>query len=68
VSRAFLSAYRMSMSESPLLPAPGSFDQLLHGLIVDKALCELEYELNSRPEWARIPLTALVTLALPLQR
>jgi len=68
VSRAFLSAYRMAMSESPLLPEPESFNQLLHALIVDKALCELEYELNSRPEWARIPLTALVTLALPLQR
>jgi len=68
VSRAFLSAYRMAMSESPLLPEPESFNQLLHALIVDKALCELEFELNSRPEWARIPLTALVTLALPLQR
>jgi maltose alpha-D-glucosyltransferase/alpha-amylase len=67
VSRAFLSAYRMAMSESTLLPGPGSFNQLLHGLILDKALWELEYELNSRREWARIPLAALVTLALPLQ-
>jgi len=67
VSRAFLSAYRMAMSESPLLPGPASFNPLLHALIVDKALRELENELNNRPEWARIPLTALATLALPLQ-
>jgi predicted trehalose synthase len=51
-----------------VLPGPASFNQLLHALVVDKALCELEYELNSRPDWARIPLTALVTLALPLQK
>jgi len=67
VSRAFLGAYRTAMSESPVLPGPASFEPLLHALIVDKALYELEYELNSRPEWARIPLGALVTLALPLQ-
>ena len=67
VSRAFLGAYRMAMSESPVLPGPAAFKPLLHALIVDKALYELEYELNSRPEWARIPLGALVTLALPLQ-
>jgi maltose alpha-D-glucosyltransferase / alpha-amylase len=67
VSRAFLGAYRTAIGDSPVLPGPASFEPLLHALIVDKALYELEYELNSRPEWARIPLGALVTLALPLQ-
>jgi maltose alpha-D-glucosyltransferase/alpha-amylase len=67
VSRAFLGAYRMAMSESPVLPGPASFGLLLQALVIDKALYELEYELNSRPDWVRIPLTALVRLALPLQ-
>jgi maltose alpha-D-glucosyltransferase/alpha-amylase len=68
VSRAFLSAYRETMADSPVLPPGTSFDQLLDGLIIDKALYELAYELNNRPDWARIPLHALVTLALRLQR
>jgi maltose alpha-D-glucosyltransferase/alpha-amylase len=68
VSQAFLDAYRRTMEGSPTLPGGTSFDALLHALTVDKALYELVYELNSRPEWARIPLQALATLALPLQR
>ncbi|MGE0450601.1 MAG: maltose alpha-D-glucosyltransferase [Vicinamibacterales bacterium] len=68
VSRAFLSEYRATMAGSPVLPSGDAFDVLLHGLVVDKAIYELGYELNSRPDWARIPLDALATLALPLQR
>jgi maltose alpha-D-glucosyltransferase / alpha-amylase len=68
VSRSFLDAYRQAMGDTVILPRPGTFDQLLHAFIVDKAIYELTYELNNRPEWARIPLKALVTLALPLQR
>jgi maltose alpha-D-glucosyltransferase/alpha-amylase len=67
VSRAFLSAYRDTMADSTILPPGSDFDQLLHGFIIDKALYELAYELNNRPDWARIPLHALVTLALRLQ-
>ena len=48
--------------------APQSFDALLQALMLDKALYELRYEFNNRPEWARIPLTALAMLASPLQR
>jgi maltose alpha-D-glucosyltransferase/alpha-amylase len=67
VSRAFLSAYRDTMADSRTLPSGSDFDQLLHGFMIDKALYELAYELNNRPDWARIPLHALVTLALRLQ-
>ena len=67
-SRAFLDGYLEAMAGTNLLPAPASFDALLDAFITEKALYELEYELNNRPEWARIPLQALVTLALPLQR
>jgi maltose alpha-D-glucosyltransferase/alpha-amylase len=67
VSRAFLSAYRDTMADSRILPSGTDFEQLLHGFMIDKALYELAYELNNRPDWARIPLHALVTLALRLQ-
>jgi maltose alpha-D-glucosyltransferase/alpha-amylase len=67
VSRAFLIAYREQMGDAAVLPAGASFDRLLDALMLEKALYELGYELNSRPDWAHIPLQALVTLALPLQ-
>ena len=68
VSRAFLERLPHGDRASRRAARTGPFDPLLQALIVDKALYELGYELNSRPEWARIPLAALVTLALPLQR
>jgi predicted trehalose synthase len=30
--------------------------------VLDKAVYELEYELNNRPEWVRIPLTGILKL------
>jgi maltose alpha-D-glucosyltransferase/alpha-amylase len=68
VSRAFLEAYRETMSGSRVLPPAASFDTMLQALIVDKTFYELRYELNSRPEWAHIPLSALAALASSLQR
>jgi predicted trehalose synthase len=35
---------------------------LLDLFLLDKALYELNYELNNRPEWARIPLRGLSEL------
>ena len=35
--------------------------------MLEKALYELTYELNNRPDWVRIPLTGIARLALPLQ-
>jgi maltose alpha-D-glucosyltransferase/alpha-amylase len=67
VSRTFLESYRQAMGASPVLPPGRSFEALLDALVVEKALYELGYELNNRPEWARIPLAALARLASPLQ-
>ncbi|MFN7918196.1 MAG: maltose alpha-D-glucosyltransferase [Vicinamibacterales bacterium] len=67
-SRAFLDGYRQAMNVTDLLPSHASFDAILEALVVEKALYELEYELNSRPDWAAIPLRALSSLAFPLQR
>jgi maltose alpha-D-glucosyltransferase / alpha-amylase len=59
-SAAFLKAYLAVAGGAPILPAdPAQRAALLDLFLVDKALYELNYELNNRPEWARIPLHGL---------
>ena len=36
---------------------------LLDAMLIEKALYELRYELNSRPDWVGIPLRGLLKLA-----
>jgi maltose alpha-D-glucosyltransferase/alpha-amylase len=62
-SDAFLSRYRATLGASPIVPGEHAFDVLLEAFIVSKALYELRYELNNRPEWIRIPLTGILNLA-----
>ena len=46
--------------DAPFLP-PDLEDRstLLQAFIVDKAIYELGYELNNRPEWVGIPLAGI---------
>ena len=67
-SSAFLKAYRQTITSPPagtphLLPALDQADVLLNAYLLEKALYELLYELNNRPDWVRIPLAGI--LALP---
>jgi maltose alpha-D-glucosyltransferase/alpha-amylase len=63
-SAAFLGAYRQTVAGAPLLPAvPEHLATLLDALLLDKALYELNYELNHRPAWVRIPLRGVLDLA-----
>jgi maltose alpha-D-glucosyltransferase / alpha-amylase len=62
VGRAFLSGYRSAVPDPRILPAGRDFDALLSAFMLEKGLYELEYELNTRPEWIRIPLTGVLTL------
>jgi maltose alpha-D-glucosyltransferase/alpha-amylase len=59
-SQAFLNGYRATIQASPLVPDPPIFDALLRAFILEKALYELNYELNHRPEWVAIPLTGIL--------
>jgi len=59
VADAFLSGYRATVGGSPLLPQAGRWDRLLRAFVIDKALYELGYEVNHRPEWVRIPLIGI---------
>jgi maltose alpha-D-glucosyltransferase/alpha-amylase len=59
---AFLRAY-FSVARERVLPlSPDDLDALLHALLLDKALYELGYELNNRPDWVHIPLAGLLRL------
>ena len=61
VSCSFLAGYRQSVSRSAsLLPAPEAAQTLLRIALLEKALYELQYELNNRPEWVRIPLAGIL--------
>ena len=68
VAGAFLNEYMTALGEAPLLPrGPASRRALLAAFTLDKAMYELAYELNNRPDWIRIPLTGILKLANRLQ-
>jgi maltose alpha-D-glucosyltransferase/alpha-amylase len=61
VGAAFLKEYLLVMGESPILPAPNDERGLLLDVfLLEKALYEVNYELNNRPDWLRIPLRGVL--------
>jgi maltose alpha-D-glucosyltransferase/alpha-amylase len=67
VSAAFLSTYREAVAGAELIPTNnGELGQLLDAFLLDKALYELNYELNHRPAWTRIPLLGILSLCREL--
>jgi maltose alpha-D-glucosyltransferase / alpha-amylase len=63
VGAAYLKMYLDLMADLPLLPK--SLDQmqvLLNVSMLDKAVYELGYELNNRPNWVKIPLEGILQL------
>jgi maltose alpha-D-glucosyltransferase/alpha-amylase len=64
VAAAFLKGYTAAPGVLPLVPADhGQRAALLNLFLIDKALYELQYEMNNRPDWVRIPLRGLMELA-----
>lgn len=60
VSEAYLAAYYATVNNAPFLPASAEDRQLLLDLfLLEKAIYEVAYELNSRPEWLGIPLAGV---------
>jgi trehalose synthase-fused probable maltokinase len=62
----FLSGYTaaVKLGDPRLVPQnPVDFRAGLDILEIEKALYEARYELNNRPDWLEIPLTALISLA-----
>ncbi len=62
VSAAFLRAYLDAAGSSFLPPVRASFDALLRVFALEKALYELRYEINHRPDWVSIPLQGILEL------
>ncbi len=65
VACVFLRSYRRTAGPAPFLPAsPAEFRRVLEAFLLDKALYELQYELDNRPAWVRVPLAGLLDLEL----
>jgi len=61
VSTNFLKAYLTTAHEATFLPAnQNELAILLDLYLLERALCELGYELDNRPEWVKIPLQAIL--------
>jgi trehalose synthase-fused probable maltokinase len=54
----FLAGYRSTIDPS-LVPSGAALDKLLAVFELEKAVYELRYELNHRPDWLRIPVEGI---------
>ena len=62
IHAAFLEAYDATAREAGLYPSLEAIRPLLSLFETERALYELRYELQNRPDWAAIPLDCLRTL------
>ena len=63
VSASFLRAYLDVTSKAGLLPSsPDELRILLKVHLLEKAIYEVGYELQHRPEWLKIPIRAILNL------
>jgi maltokinase len=57
----FLAGYRETVDPA-LVPSGSSMDKLLAVFELEKAVYELRYELNNRPDWVRIPVAGILRM------
>ena len=63
VRAIFMRAYLTAARGASFLPEDeDDRETLLYAFVLDKAMYELGYELNNRPDWVHIPLTGLLRL------
>ena len=66
VSAAFLRSYLATAGTESFVPqAADDLDLQLNTMLLEKALYELRYELNMRPDWVRIPLRGILEVVTP---
>jgi predicted trehalose synthase len=58
----FLSGYLATVDPTLLPPGRESMDKLLSVFELEKAVYELRYELNTRPDWVPIPVAGILRL------
>ncbi len=69
VATRFLQEYAGAIRHNAdLLPDDTQSQLLLERYLLEKALYELVYELNNRPDWVSIPLSGLLALLSPASR
>jgi trehalose synthase-fused probable maltokinase len=59
---AFLAGYHETVDATLLPPGEAATQQLLSIFELEKAVYELRYELDHRPDWVRIPVAGIVRL------
>jgi maltose alpha-D-glucosyltransferase/alpha-amylase len=63
VSATFLRSYLAEAGPAGFLPTDRrQLEVLIDALLLEKALYELRYEINHRPEWVRIPIEGILQL------
>jgi maltose alpha-D-glucosyltransferase/alpha-amylase len=63
VSTAFLQGYLAGAREGAFMPrTPEELSALLDTFLLEKAIYELGYELNHRPDWIKLPLLGILSL------
>jgi maltokinase len=60
--QAFLDGYLSSVDPSILPPGENGIGRLLSVFELEKAVYELRYELNNRPDWVDIPVAGIVRI------
>jgi trehalose synthase-fused probable maltokinase len=59
---AFLSGYASAIDPSLLPASAGERERLLAACELEKALYELRYELDNRPDWVHVPVAGILRL------
>ncbi|GHG96312.1 phosphotransferase [Comamonas sp. JC664] len=63
---AFVNGYKQATRGAPFLPTDeSSFDVMLRAFELEKLLYEVRYEMQNRPDWVRIPVSALLRMEAP---
>jgi maltose alpha-D-glucosyltransferase/alpha-amylase len=60
VAGSFLRSYLKTIGDAKFVPTdPAAFERLLQAFVLEKAVYELGYELNNRPDWVAIPMRGI---------
>jgi predicted trehalose synthase len=62
-SWAFLKGYTAAAGDAPFMPkSPDEMRVLLNAFQMEKAIYEVGYELNNRPNWLQVPIAGIEQL------
>jgi maltose alpha-D-glucosyltransferase/alpha-amylase len=65
MAETFLQAYLETAKNAAFIPSEKDREILLRAYLMEKAVYELGYELNNRPDWAHIPMAGILRLVEP---